>query len=250
MSDAPFRSLIDDYLRQVEQALYDLPPAQRREILDDLEAHIRDALAASPGTDESDVRSLLERLGPPDDLARAARERAESPGPPMAISHRRVGLLEAVAVVATAVCWPVGILLAWLSDSWRRRDKVIATVLPISGLVLALLMVLPASVAIVTGSATPMTPGDVVFGPQSTVSVPQQTPGAMPTPDVVVVGQEVRGGLGVVEVFLLLFVLFGTPLVSAAYLAAQLRRPLVDQDSPGVTAGNARRESGYASPQT
>jgi hypothetical protein len=52
-------------------------------------------------------------------------------------------LLTAVAVTATAIIWPVGLLLAWASRRWRLVDKLVATVLPVAGLV-ASLVVLPA----------------------------------------------------------------------------------------------------------
>ena len=52
-------------------------------------------------------------------------------------------ILVLVAVAATAVLWPIGMLLTWASDRWSLRDKVIATILPIAGLILSL-VILPA----------------------------------------------------------------------------------------------------------
>ncbi len=52
-------------------------------------------------------------------------------------------VLTAVAVGVTAVLWPIGLLLAWASPRWRLVDKLIATVLPLVGLMFSLL-VLPA----------------------------------------------------------------------------------------------------------
>jgi len=51
--------------------------------------------------------------------------------------------LTAVAVGATAVLWPVGVLLAWANPRWRLVDKVVATMLPLAGLILSV-VVLPA----------------------------------------------------------------------------------------------------------
>ncbi|MFN3337296.1 MAG: hypothetical protein ACK42I_07330 [Thermomicrobium sp.] len=48
-----------------------------------------------------------------------------------------------VAVGATAVLWPVGLVLAWANSRWRLIDKLVATLLPIGGLIFSLL-VLPA----------------------------------------------------------------------------------------------------------
>mgnify|MGYP001068756691 FL=1 len=52
-------------------------------------------------------------------------------------------ILVLVAVAATAVLWPIGMLLTWASVRWSLRDKVIATILPIAGLILSL-VILPA----------------------------------------------------------------------------------------------------------
>ena len=52
-------------------------------------------------------------------------------------------ILVLVAVAATAVLWPIGLLLTWASVRWCLRDKVIATILPIAGLILSL-VILPA----------------------------------------------------------------------------------------------------------
>ncbi|MCX7622848.1 MAG: hypothetical protein N2Z82_03690 [Thermomicrobium sp.] len=49
-------------------------------------------------------------------------------------------LLAAVAVGATAVLWPIGLLLAWASGRWRLADKLIATALPVAGVALSLLV--------------------------------------------------------------------------------------------------------------
>lgn len=245
MSGDPLRHLIERYLREVDEALGDLPPAQRREILDDLRAHIHDALAAVPDPDEATLRSILDRLGAPDELAREARERTgRVDSPPEPETARQPGIFETIAVVATAIVWPIGLVLVWLSASWRTRDKLIATALPLFGFAFAMLMLIPVSFAVVTGSETPMTPHDVIFGPQPTVVVPAETPVAMPTPEIIHGETVARGGIGVVEFILLLGALFGTPFLSAAYLAFQLRRPKERQqptahvsDAQGLDSG-------------
>ncbi|MCM8745645.1 hypothetical protein NET03_03785 [Thermomicrobium sp. CFH 73360] len=52
-------------------------------------------------------------------------------------------VLTMVAVGATAVLWPVGLVLAWANPRWKLADKLVATLLPIGGLMFSLL-VLPA----------------------------------------------------------------------------------------------------------
>lgn len=52
-------------------------------------------------------------------------------------------VLTMVAVGATAVLWPVGLVLAWANPRWRLIDKLVATLLPLGGLMFSFL-VLPA----------------------------------------------------------------------------------------------------------
>ncbi|MDW7982351.1 MAG: hypothetical protein RMH81_06005 [Thermomicrobium sp.] len=52
-------------------------------------------------------------------------------------------ILTVVAVGSIAVLWPVGVLITWATPRWRLVDKIIATLIPVGGLMLSLL-VLPA----------------------------------------------------------------------------------------------------------
>jgi uncharacterized membrane protein len=245
VSGDPLRHLIERYLREVDEALGDLPPTQRREILDDLQSHIHDALAAVPEPDEATLRSILDRLGTPDELAREARERLGIVGsPPEPDTRRRPGIVETIAVVTTAIVWPLGLLLVWLSGSWRTRDKVIATASPVFGFAFAMLMLIPVSFAVVTGSATPVTPGEVVLGPQPTVVVPPETPVTMPAPEITHVEGITTIGIGAGEFILLLGALFGTPFLSAAYLAFQLRHSQERQQPTARVSDAQRLDSG------
>ena len=64
-------SIVDRYLRQVADALAPLPEARRRDILDDLSLHIREALPPGEATELS-VRQLIDDLGEPAEIAAAA----------------------------------------------------------------------------------------------------------------------------------------------------------------------------------
>jgi hypothetical protein len=64
--------LIDDYLRRVEAAAGGLAPAPRAELVAEIREHIDSALRAADTADEVAVRNVLERLGPPEDIAREA----------------------------------------------------------------------------------------------------------------------------------------------------------------------------------
>lgn len=203
-------ALVRDYLRRLARALRDVPEEARRELLADIRAHIEEARAAAPEEDEAALRTILERLGPPDVLARELRARLDLPEP-----GRGPGLLEGAAVVLMALFWPAGVVLAWLSPRWLARDKVVATLLPVLSLALAL--VLTIGVATVSGV------GGVHSGPA--VEVSSATPGGPPVP---VHEPRASGPLPgpleqVLVVGLVLYLTWGAPITAAAYLALRLR---------------------------
>jgi uncharacterized membrane protein len=74
--------LVDDYLRAVEQALAGVPANQRADLLADLSEHIAAKRAELSPETEAEVRSILQLLGDPEDLAAEARlDAAEDPDP-------------------------------------------------------------------------------------------------------------------------------------------------------------------------
>jgi uncharacterized membrane protein len=68
--------LVDDYLKQLSRELRDVPRARRRELVDEIEAHIAEARSGLEAENEAEIRNLLERLGDPAEIA--AEERARS----------------------------------------------------------------------------------------------------------------------------------------------------------------------------
>jgi len=227
VSDDPLRALIDRYLREVDEALGDLPYSQRREILDDLRTHIHDALSAVPDTNEATLRSILDRLGAPDELAREARERMGMAGslsqPKVA---RRPGIYETVAVVLTAIVWPIGLVLVWLSESWRTRDKLIASALPLLGLALVGLWVTPIRVDSRVESYELATPVTYSPGAEPSVAPPVGTPTVLATPPSHPRTTVERANwTSLLGIAILLGGSFGLPFASALYLAFQFRRP-------------------------
>jgi uncharacterized membrane protein len=79
-------ALILRYLQELEAELHDLPANRRQELLDEVREHIAAARAELDPETEAGVRTLLERLGDPADIAAEARGRPPSrrrpPGPP------------------------------------------------------------------------------------------------------------------------------------------------------------------------
>ena len=188
-------ALVADYLRRLEGAAAVLPSARRAELMAEIRAHVDDALREAGTTDEVTVRNVLERLGPPEEIATAAT------GPTVVATGTR-GKLEIAALVVLALSgivpvlgWAVGAVLVLVSEAWSRRDKAI-------GLALGLVPIVVGAIGIVAESAPsrPVVPGTA--------------------PQVISDG---GGGLGPLELLVLVGwgVLSGP--ISAAYLAYRLR---------------------------
>lgn len=124
--------LVTEYLRRLEHAAVGLPPQRRTELLTEIRTHIADALRATGRDDDVAIFNVLERLGPPEEIAAAAiRENAPTqPSAPAAVAvpHRgfaRVALVVlAVGFVLPFVGWVIGAVLVATSDAWSTREKV------------------------------------------------------------------------------------------------------------------------------
>jgi len=72
--------LVDDYLRRLEKAAYALPPGRRAELVLEIRDHIVEARASADGaTDEAWTRTLLDRLGTPEEIVAAATDGQQPP---------------------------------------------------------------------------------------------------------------------------------------------------------------------------
>jgi uncharacterized membrane protein len=98
--------LVDDYLRRLDAAASALPAHQREELISEIRDHLQEALRREPASDEASVRNLLERLGPPEEIAAAAADPAP-PGHLVAPVRETNG--SAVASVQLAVLWLAGV---------------------------------------------------------------------------------------------------------------------------------------------
>jgi hypothetical protein len=110
--------LAADYLRRLRRAAWTMPRARRRELLDQIAAHIAEARAAGAVP----LRRVLDDLGDPKDIAATGRVR------------RRLGVREVAAVVLLLIGgfifvagWVVGLILLWASPRWRWPDKLLGT---------------------------------------------------------------------------------------------------------------------------
>lgn len=131
--------LVDDYLKRLESELGGLPRARRRELVQEISEYIAEGRAGLAGPDEGGIRTLLERLGEPEDIAAEALDSFEH-------RRRRVGrkelgalvLLPLGGVILPVLGWIIGVVLLWISDTWSTRDKLLGTLLVPGGLLLPL----------------------------------------------------------------------------------------------------------------
>jgi hypothetical protein len=101
-----------------------VPTARRRELLDDVRAHIAEARAALGEESDAGLLNIIERLGDPAAVAAEARERSGS-------AAFRPGFQEiaglALLVLPLPWLWLIGAALIWWSNAWTRREKIMGT---------------------------------------------------------------------------------------------------------------------------
>lgn len=198
------RQTVDTYLDRLGRELSDLPVDRRRELIEEIQGHINEALASTPDPGEADVRNVLERLGDPADIAEEARERfGVRRATPTWREWTAVvllpfgGLLILVLGVLGTLGWILGAIFLLSSRIWTLRDKVIGLLLFPGGLLLPLILLLRVGQQCVSST----TNGHTVES---------------------CTGYSLPPALGIP----LLIILVVTPLVVAAHLASTLRTQL------------------------
>jgi hypothetical protein len=152
-------ALIDRYLDDLNAELAVLPAHQRQEILDEIGEHIAAARAAMDPETEADVRTVLERLGDPADIAAEARDRFGIQAEPARPATPWLEVIALVALVIPFLGWLVGVVLVWISRLWTTRDKLIGTLGGMSWVVAGLGTIMVEAVNIplsASGSDTPV----------------------------------------------------------------------------------------------
>jgi hypothetical protein len=181
-------TLVGRYLHDLGAELRDLPANQRQEILDEVGEHIAAARAALDTETEAEVRTVLERLGEPADIAAEARERFGVPAEPARPATPWLEIIALIALVIPFLGWLVGVVLVWVSRLWSTRDKLIGTIGGMSWVVAGL--------------------GTLSLSARGSTAVGSAPPGPAET------------SLLEVVLFVLPFLL---PIVAAVYLAVRLR---------------------------
>lgn len=132
--------LIERYLRDLRHALRDMPRSQRDELVTEIASHIEQTLPSEAS--EAEVLTALERLGDPEQIAGAERERLgiEQPGSGW-LEWLTIPLLLLGGILIPVVGWVIGLVFLWLSRAWTVKEKVMATLLVPGGLLPALILV-------------------------------------------------------------------------------------------------------------
>jgi uncharacterized membrane protein len=120
--------LVADYLKRLERELSDLPRGRRREIADEVSAHIAEARASGDVESEAEMLTLLDRVGAPDEIAAEARARLDlRPAKPGSREVWALILLAVGGFFVPLIGWLVGVYLLWSSAVWSRTEKLIGT---------------------------------------------------------------------------------------------------------------------------
>ena len=133
MSTTAMHPLAADYLRRLREAGRGLPAGRLEDLHAEIESHLAEAIPA--GASDADARSVIERLGPPEDIVEA-----EQPEPPPSARDPRTWREWAAVVLlplggfAFGIGWIAGVILLWSSRAWPTRDKLIGTLVVPGGI--------------------------------------------------------------------------------------------------------------------
>lgn len=128
---------ITKYIGRLDRKLRLHASYRRREILDEVKAHIDEEIAEL-GHDptESDIEGILQRVGDPESIAsqEAGNARAARVGTILGITA--LVLLIAGGFLHFPIGWLVGVGLLWAIPRWTSRQKLLGTLLIPGGLML------------------------------------------------------------------------------------------------------------------
>ncbi len=125
MGKAKRDELTRDYLRELDRRLASLPRGRRRQIREEVEAHIEEGCRQLAPDDEAGTRQVLEQLGDPEEIAREAGAGLQRRTWPEALAP----LLLLLGGFILYVGWFAGVAILWGSPVWRLRDKLLGTLI-------------------------------------------------------------------------------------------------------------------------
>jgi HAAS domain-containing protein len=137
--------LIDDYLKRLNRDLAGFPRARRRELVDEISEHIAEARADLETENEAAIRTLLDRLGDPEDIAAEARERFGARPKGSGWDVVALIMLLVGGVILPVIGWIIGVVLLWVSETWTTHEKLVGTLVVPGGLALPIFIELTAT---------------------------------------------------------------------------------------------------------
>jgi hypothetical protein len=173
MSEVDAEALVREYLARLEAAAAALPQDRRDDLARDVRQHIESALAEAGRADEVTVRSIIERLGPVDEIVAAEVAAATAAPPPFSGSEAALaqrgspwGAVEIIALLLLtlgAVVLPfigplVGLVFVWASARWTTRQKLFATLIVVVLLILPVVLLFAVTFGSVTTGPIEMIP--------------------------------------------------------------------------------------------
>jgi hypothetical protein len=134
------------YLDRLDRCAAALPTDQRTELVEEISRHIADAMAIGQVRTEADMRTMLDRLGEPEEIVAAARADAGAtpgftlsppytggaPVAPRAPTTTWEGITVALLTLGSIVPvigWLAGVAMLWTSRRWRPGEKVLGTLI-------------------------------------------------------------------------------------------------------------------------
>ena len=123
--------LINRYLKQLDNALRDLPTARRKQIVKDIADHIHTARDAFPEANEAQIRQILEEVG---DVESIRQEAGLPPQNDTQWGTRWAPWLLLLGGFFFLFGWILGVILLWQSRVWKLGDKILATLVWPGGL--------------------------------------------------------------------------------------------------------------------
>jgi hypothetical protein len=140
--NTPLDPLAVAYLDRLRNAARALDARERDDLVCEVEAHLMEAIP--PGATEAEVRTVLDRLGEPEEIVAVERPPVKARG---AVEWLAIILLPVGGLMIPFVGWVIAVVLLWSSRAWSSRDKVIGTFLLPGGL-------LPAFMLLFLGTST------------------------------------------------------------------------------------------------
>jgi hypothetical protein len=149
MSTTAMHPLAADYLRRLRAAGSGLPAGRLDDLCAEIESHLAEAIPG--GASDADALSVIERLGPPEEIVDAEQPpTADLPRDPRTWREWAAIVLLPLGGFVFGVGWIAGAILLWSSRAWSTRDKVIGTLIVPGGIA----AVLPALFLLGTATKT------------------------------------------------------------------------------------------------